>query len=436
MTLNLPKRLALKRRFSVALLWLVAVVGTAHLMLIQYRALEGATPISASGATGGDFFGFLHAARQIASGHSPYDLALIHEGYGYVYSPLVAVLLLPFRNFPTESVWHLWTALSVVALVVFGALVTMAEAHRMTDWRRPVLFGFTMIATFHFGPVVSDLSNGQTDALVLVAFALAVLSSERGWRTASGALIGVGAVIKTWPAVAVLNLLRRGYVDRRKAAIGFAAALCVAPILALAIGGWSTLRDFLKITFDALAQRQVSFSVWGVPKLLFTSSGLSRPIVVSGLLRDVATLVLLVWVIALIVMTLRWADSSVLGFWNVVACVTFLLPISHFDYSMYLLPLLWIWAARVLAVPRLFSREMAIGVFLGLWWLLMFRTYWEGVTTLSSLQTSRPFFFDICAVTISVLGDHLVRGRTALAVEGRPLTTSACRSVGDLPDEH
>jgi uncharacterized membrane protein len=408
------------RRLAYWLLWLVAVGGAAFLSYRRYIQFYGAVPSSPFG-NGGDFWGFLHAARQIALGHSPYDFTLVRRGYGYVYTPLVALLLVPFRNAGTEHVWHVWTALTIAALVLFGGLATVGEATRLRDWRRPVLFGFIVLSILEFAPAVDELSNGNTDALVLVLLAVSVLLSERSRATASGVLLGVSALIKTWPGGAALAVLRRGYVGRRRAFIGFVVTIAFGPILAFAVSGESGFIDWIKITFDAGSQNLVSESVWGVPKLLFSRSGLAHPLLSSVPIQDIATLLLAAWVIAVLILNLRWDDSPILCFWNVVACVVLLLPVSHFDYTLYLLPILWIWCARWLATFRFKSYLSVIAGLLILWWLALFHTYSDqGLSTTSSLHYVVPFVANLLAVTISVLGDHRLRDNSGGEVTASP----------------
>jgi hypothetical protein len=402
-------RSAKSRNIVTWVLWLFAGVGSARVMYLEYHWFASAPPNGPASHFGGDFWGFLHAARMIAAGRSPYNFALVHKGYGYVYSPLVALALLPFRNAATAHVWYAWTALMVSAFVLFGGLVMVAETSNFNSWKRPLFFGFTVLTIFHFGPVVSDLQNGQTDAFVLVLLATSVLFSQRGRSGMHGVFLALGAVIKTWPVGAGFAILRRGVPGRRRALIAFGATLMIAPLLAIAIGGTSGFVDFLKITFDARSQQQISYSVWGIPRLLFSSSGLARPLIVSLPLRDGLTLVLFAWVVGLLVFAIRWNDSLVLSFWNVVGSVVLILPVSHFDYAIYLLPLLWIWCSRVLKAPRLGDSASVIAGVMVLWWLILFRTWGDGPPGLSSLHTALHFFANFVAVSVSVIGDHLTR---------------------------
>jgi Zn-dependent protease len=203
--------------------------------------------------------------------------------------------------------------------------------------------------------------------------------------------------------------------------VGLVITIAFGPILAFAVSGKTGFTDWIKITFDARSQNLVSESVWGAPKLLFTRSGLAHPLLVSAPMRDVATLLLAAWVIAVLTLTLRWGDSSVLCFWNVVACVVLLLPISHFDYTLYLLPILWIWWARWLATFRVKSYLSVISGLLTLWWLVLSHTYWDqGLSTTSSLHYVVPFVADLLAVTISIFGDHRLRANSGGEVTASP----------------
>jgi hypothetical protein len=391
-------------------LWFVALGAAAYLAYHRYNELAGVIPTGANGA-GGDFWLFLHGARQIASGHSLYGSAGVPKNsYGYVYSPLVALVLLPFSHAATVHVWHVWTALSIAALILFAGLVTLAEVPGPFSWRRPLLFGFSVVTVLEFVVTKVELSQGQTDAFVLVVLAVAVLMLER--RVALGVLIGIGGLIKTWPAAAALVVFRHGVGGRLRVLVGLVPTLLVALVLAGAIGGTSGLEVFLRETFDSRSQNLISHSVWGTPLLLFSDSRLAHPVLVSTPLRDIVTVVLLIWVVTLLVISLRWNASPVLCFWNVVACVVLLVPVSHSYYTLYLLPILWIWAGRWLAAPRSGGTVLVVAGLLMLWWLVLFHINWSpianGSPTESSLRVSVIFFANLAAVTVSVVGDRRV----------------------------
>jgi alpha-1,2-mannosyltransferase len=389
---------------------MAALVGAAYLAYRRYHALEGVDPRSPRGV-GGDFWFFLDGARQLSRGHTLYDLARVPKGfYGYVYTPLIALVLLPFSHAGNAHIFHVWTALSIAALVAFGALV-LVSAPRLSSWRLPLLFGITALSALEFVPTKVEFSQGQVDAFILVLFALAVLASERGFTAVSGALTGLGGLVKTWPAAGGLAFAQRGYVRRTRAVVAFVATLVIGPLLAFALGGGSELAGFFRTTFDSRSQHLVSHSVWGTPLLLFLNSGLAKPLFASFVVRDFATVVLVLWVIALLVLVLSRAGSPVLCFWHVVGCVVLLVPVSHSEYTMYLLPLLWIWWARWLTEARSSGVAFVVAGALALWWLVLFHVTWSptanGSPTASSLRISVMFFANLAAVTVSVWGDRL-----------------------------
>jgi hypothetical protein len=120
------------------------------------------------GKTGGDFWGFLHSARQVSAGHSPYDLAGYFKDF-YVYTPLVAVALMPFVHASTLHIWQAWTALSITALVLFGGVVTLVEAPRLRSWQLPLLFGLTVLTVLQFGQTGVELYYGRMTRSVWIS---------------------------------------------------------------------------------------------------------------------------------------------------------------------------------------------------------------------------------------------------------------------------
>ena len=259
---------------------------------------------------------------------------------------------------------------------------------------------------------VEIFANGNIDCFVLVVLAAAVLASARGREASSGVLIGLTGVLKTWPAAVGLVIFRRGYPGRRRALVGLVAALMFGPVLTLAFGGVSGFMAFLKATFDARSQQVLSFSVFATPFQLFARSGMARPVVVSGALQDAATLMFTAWVVGLLVVTLRWSDSTSLAFWNVMGCVVLLVPVSHNDYTLYFLPILWIWVARWLEKPRLTGPTSVICGMLVVWWAISSVSWYTGAVNQSSLRIAMIFFANLGAVTVSVLGDHIVKVRS------------------------
>ena len=333
--------------------WLVAIGVTVALAVTRYRA-------GVRDGIGGDFgVFFLPAAREIAQGHSPYLTA------GYRYPPIIALVLAPFVHVARGDVWRAWTALAVAAAVIAVAVFVRSEAPRLSPWRRPVLAAFCGVTCLHFWPLVVGLFFGALDTLVLLALILSTcVSTSRG----RGALIGVAGMIKTWPVAVGVALFQRG-VESRRAAIGaFVLTFLIAPLSALAFGWRLGFVRFLENIF-ASQGNYVSDSVWGIPRLLFTNSGLARPVTVSATLDILVAAALALAIVGLLVIAIRPRGDAGLCTWNVMFCVVLLLPGSHLAYTLYALPVLWTWGARCLRAARPAPIDITVLFIALLWWL-------------------------------------------------------------------
>jgi hypothetical protein len=380
------------------LLWIAAGAVTGAL---AYQRYHGAV----SGSVGGDFSIYLTAARRVAAGLSPYQPDQL-----YVYPPPFALLLAPFSHAAPVHLWKVWTALELGALVAGVAAFVLSVAKGLSPWLRPVLFAACAVSVLHFWPVTIGLYLGQADAFVFAVLMLSALAAGRARPGTRGVLVGLAGLLKTWPAAVALSLFQRG-LERRARAIGATVlTILVAPILALALGGGSGLSAFIRAVIAARTQGLVSDSVWGAPRLLFSHSGIARPVTVSVSLQVVVTALLLAWVVGLVVLALRTAGDPQLCTWNVTFCLVLLLPVSHLAYTLYCLPVLWIWGARQLRTGRKDLAGMAVLAILLAWWLVQTRSWPDSGSSaaISSVRYSVVFIADLVACTASVVGGRLV----------------------------
>lgn len=232
-------------------MWALALLVAAALVHQRYRQ-------AVSGGVGADFLIYLHAARLVAAGHSPYQ-----GGGEFVYPPTLALLLMPFVHLPPIRVFRAWTLLELLALVVGVAAFVAIEAPKLERWLRPVLFVVCAVTVLHFWPLTVGLYLGQADAFVFAALMLSVWSASRDRPAARGALIGVAGLLKVWPAVVIVSLWQRGAGSRPRAAAAFVVTVLVAPLLALVLEGVSGLSGFVRTVVSARTQHLVSDSVWG-----------------------------------------------------------------------------------------------------------------------------------------------------------------------------
>lgn len=146
-----------------------------------------------------DFLVYLHAARDLSAGVSPYAP---REALPFTYPPFAAVLFLPWTVLDDVTAYRVWTVVNVVLAAVL--LVRLLG-------RGPVSLMILMVAT---APISRSLYLGQIN-LVLAALVLVDQVWTPQWlRRWTGVLTGVAAAIKVTPAFfAVTFLVRRRWAD-------------------------------------------------------------------------------------------------------------------------------------------------------------------------------------------------------------------------------
>jgi hypothetical protein len=149
-------------------------------------------------------------------------------------------------------------------------------ASDLSPIQKPILFGFCIVTGYHFWPLEDALFFGQADSVILATLVFALAASKRLRPIWSGVLVGLSGLLKAWPAGAVLYFLRRGERRRARGLAAVLITLLLAPLGALAIGGVPGLEGMFANIFDARSQaRLIGYSVWGIPRLVFSRSGLA-----------------------------------------------------------------------------------------------------------------------------------------------------------------
>jgi glycosyl transferase family 87 len=211
---------------------LATVVALAALVAV------GAISVGKQLRSGNDFPIYWNAARTLAAGGSPYDVA---SGlHGYVYPPFLALVLIPAAALPLGVAAWIWFALSAAAATL-ACRVAVGLARR--GWGPRALAGWASAAWLPLAGLAADnAALGQAN-LILLALGLAGsadLLRRRDLR--GGGLIGLAAAVKPHLALLLVPGLLRG---RWRAAAGCAAALlltgAVLPIAAVGPARTATL---------------------------------------------------------------------------------------------------------------------------------------------------------------------------------------------------
>jgi Glycosyltransferase family 87 len=174
-------------------------------------------------------------------------------------------------EYPTPVVWILWLPYGaslgsrigyLVAFVIFmlalDALFTYA-LWRSGRRRHDTAIDFWLI----FVPLIGPLSYLRFDMLPAVLAGGALLAARhKPWVT--GALTGLGAAIKLWPAL-LIGAFMSYRPDRRSAGIAFVVIGFGLALISLIFGGWSRLSSPLTWQSDRGLQIE---SIWATPLML------------------------------------------------------------------------------------------------------------------------------------------------------------------------
>jgi Glycosyltransferase family 87 len=390
------------RRQTRIALWVGALAVAIALAYLRWRTASNAP-------AGADFRYSLTAARDVAAGRSPY---LVKQ---YVYPPPLALILAPFVHAQVVTVWKVWVGVIVAAPLVGIAAFTWLVRGRLAWWLHPAVFAAAAFTVYYnrYFPLSRDLSLGQSDTIVFSVLAVSALAASRLAARTRGTMTGLAGLVKVWPWAAAVAVLQPGVTRRRQTLLYAGAVALLAPLTAL-IFGWSGLTGFIRNDFDARQQRLVSDSVWSAPQLLFSHSGLAQPVTTSTTLRVALTAMLTAWVLMLLIVAIRTLDDRALGTWNVIFCVILLLPVSHRQYAICVLPLLWWWTITAITQGPTNWRVIGVAALLVMWWVNQTLSWpYNGASNdITALRYCVPFVGDLVACTVSVLGAALASSTT------------------------
>ncbi|HJV13609.1 MAG TPA: glycosyltransferase family 87 protein [Propionibacteriaceae bacterium] len=278
-------------------------------------------------------------------------------------------------EYPTPVVWILWLPYGaslgsrvgyLVAFVIFmlalDALFTYA-LWRSGRRRHDTAIDFWLI----FVPLIGPLSYLRFDMLPAVLAGGALLAARhKPWVT--GALTGLGAAIKLWPAL-LIGAFMSYPPDRRSAGIAFVVVGFGLALLSLIFGGWSRLIS--PLTWQSDRGLQVE-SIWATPLMLaravrpdYWIVDISRyqayEIFGAGvdawvMISNVATLLGLALIILLTIRAFRYDGSTPVAIGFVIVAIVAIMIITNKTLSpQYLLwlggPMAALLAFRPHAMP-------------------------------------------------------------------------------------
>jgi Glycosyltransferase family 87 len=260
-------------------------------------------------------------------------------------------------EYPTPVVWILWLPYGasfgnrvgylvafVIFMLVLDALFTYA-LWRATGRRHNTAIDFWLI----FVPLIGPLSYLRFDMLPAVLAGGALLAARRKpWVT--GALTGLGAAIKLWPALLIGAFLSYR-ADRRQAGITFVIVGFGLALMSLIFGGWARLIS--PLTWQSNRGLQIE-SIWATPLMLaravrpehwlvdisqYQAYEIFGPGVAAWItISNVATVLGLVVIILLTVRAFRYHGSTPVAIGFVIVATVAIMTITNKTLSpQYLL---------------------------------------------------------------------------------------------------
>jgi hypothetical protein len=278
-------------------------------------------------------------------------------------------------EYPTPVVWILWLPYGaslgnrvgylvafIIFMLVLDALFTYA-LWRSAGQRHGTAIDFWLI----FVPLIGPLSYLRFDMLPAVLAGGALLAARRKpWVT--GALTGLGAAIKLWPAL-LIGAFMSYRADRRPAGIAFVVVGFGLALISLIFGGW--LRLISPLTWQSDRGLQIE-SIWATPLMLaravkpdYWTVDMSRyqayEIFGSGveawvMISNIATLFGLALIILLTIRAFRYDGSTPVAIGFVIVAIVAIMTITNKTLSpQYLLwlggPMAALLAFRPQALP-------------------------------------------------------------------------------------
>lgn len=374
-----------------------------------------------------DFNGyFLAAARAVLEGRSPYVVD------GYYYTPLVAEVLAPFAHWSgAQTAWTLAMLAAAGGTAFFGVLACTPNWR----WRhRAWLFVIAIVTLLWSWPVTLEFFLGQVNLFVGFALALSAFLATRGRYLGVGIGLGLAAAIKTWPALFLLWVLRRGGRGRMLTVLGAALWGALMVVLALTSGGPQDVATMVSNPFRGTNQPGVvAYSAWGLGKALFGGLGWVMPVAISPVAQGAVTAVVAAIAVGLLILALRRPGTDVIALYNVVFVVLLMIPISHIYYLLLPLPALWWWIAESARSAKRALNWIVVAVLTG-WWVICFRLVgfgWDKRTALAAVVAI--VMSTVIAAAASIIGAAMISRQPQPAV-GSPGEGTSRADGADLPE--
>jgi alpha-1,2-mannosyltransferase len=342
--------------------------------LVSFALGLAATLAVAGDTLGFDFLAYHQAAARLLAGRPLYDMSYSQTGgFGLFYDPpTFAPILLPLGLLTATTATWSWIAISICAFLVGVAAMPVS---RTVKWSTILLAGWSF-------PFVYAVKLGQVGPILFFLFAL-------GWRWLDrqipfGIVGALGAAIKLQPGILLVWAL---LTLRFRAVVAGGLVLIALAILTTVIAGPTSWTDFLTLIRAVSDPIRTTHNF--TPGAIAFASGSTAE--VAGLIQLVST----VGVVALLLMSIRWATDEASYMIAVIA-------------SQLVSPIVWDHYAMLLLLP------VAYLLASGRWWaaIIPLLTAWPlvGVTP----PAAYPIVFWVTLVVTFLVGHAATDPRQSL----------------------
>ncbi len=286
----------------------------------------------------------------------PYD-DVVHVN---AHPPTSILLVVPFGSMPYAKAYFLWNCLSIVALSL--SILLMTREVRASYWS-VIPIGCLLLVS---NSLAQQVNQGQLNLILLLLLTSSWMLWRREQMMFAGAIVGLCAAIKVFPAFLVVLFLARRRWD---ACLGFVAGLGLATAATVAVLGLETYQDYvMKVAPQVSVFRDYwpNASIVGFwSKLFDPQSGHVRPITELPLLARIASAVTILTMSGLLIrrasnaQTREDIDSSwAAGFVGMILAS----PIAWDHYFVLLIPCLVIQWPRSTTSGKSLLLLLSIGL--------------------------------------------------------------------------
>ena len=345
----------------------------------------------APGVTGIDFKCFYLASERLAHGkplYLPLSDGMVGT-YPYVYSPVLAVALLPLTHLSFQHALALWDVFMALCLIGSVALFMKAADCGVRDM---TLVGAILLVSFRSWPATMNFSLGQANFLLLLGICGIFLADRHDKFYVAAVLIALVSLVKLWLLGIILYLIiRRAWKPAVFSVLLYAAIVCIA----FTVVGWREWTNFHEVT-SAIASQQFGQlgsmqSISGFARVHFSVNEQVQPLIDSALARRVFVLASFAGIFAgLLTLWKNPPQNSPylkrLQLGLVILSVILMLPMAEMEYYVFALPLIW---GLLMVDSRTVGRTRLIAFYGAILVYLLFTRNWDPPSVLS-MAFSRP----------------------------------------------